>query len=811
MAKTSLRLTGDQVRHKCSVDHFTFKTTADIEFVQTIIGQPRGVKAIEFGIDVEARGFNIYILGPTGTGRTTAVRHFLEGWARQGEIPNDWVYVYNFEVAHQPRAIELPPGQGSIFREKMAALVGYLKKDIPSALEAEEFVQGMETLTEGFNRQREEVFERFSGEAQHEKFAIVRTPGGLMLIPIGPDGQPMSQEQIQQLEAEVRAALEEKHGALQEKLSDSLHTMRDLDREFREDQDRLKRVAAAFVVDQYIGDLKEEYADHEEVLVYLTTVREDVLKNLDDFAADEEEEGAEGTPAAIMRMPDVPTDDPFKRYAVNLIIDHSKTQGAPVIVEESPSYSRLVGRIEGEVRMGALHTDFTMIKPGALHRANGGYLVLRVTDLLSNPGAWEGLKRALNSNEIRIEESMIRQGLGILTPQTVEPEPIPLNLKVIMLGSPTLYYLLYQYEEDFPELFKIKADFASTMPRNHETEMEYATFIAARCHENGLPHFTPTAVGEMIEYGSRMADDQRKLSTVFGHISDLVHEAAYWARKAGSKTVKPAHVIQAIEERRYRNNLYEELVQERITERTIFIDTEGAIVGQINGLSVVGLGDYAFGQPSRITARVYMGKDSVVDIEREVEMSGPIHDKGVLILQGYLGGQYAFDHPLSLSASITFEQNYGGVEGDSASSTELYALLSALSGYPIKQSLAVTGSVNQRGEVQPIGGANEKIEGFFDVCNARGLTGEQGVLIPKTNVSHLMLRPAVADAIRKRKFHVYAVETIDQGIELLTDVPAGRRRTDGTFPEGTIHHAVQARLREIAEGVRDFDNPPGAG
>jgi predicted ATP-dependent protease len=802
MTEHPLRLTAEQVRHTCSIEHFPFKTTQEIEFVQTIIGQPRGVRAIEFGIDIETPGFNIYILGPTGTGRTTAIRHFLESNARQGNVPPDWVYVYNFEVEHQPRAIELPPGMGSTFCDDMNRLLEVLYDEIPQTLEAEEFTQAMETLEEGANARRDEMFQAFSAEAREQGFTVIRTPSGLLLPPIDEDGQPMPPEKIQELDPDVRAELEKKHEALQGRLADSLREVRDLEREHREDQNRLKRVAAAFVIDQHIGDMKERYAGHEEVNLYLTQVREDVLEHLEEFSAGDEDENAQAPP----QMPGQPgpgsRHDLSRRYAVNLIVDHSKTEGAPVVVEDLPSYASLVGRIEGEVRLGALHTDFTMIKPGSLHRANGGYLVLRVASLLTQPGAWEGLKRALNNNEIRIEESMIRAGLGILTPQTVDPEPIPLKLKVILLGSPTLYYMLYDLEEDFSELFKVKADFASWMERSHETELEYATFIAARCHEDNLPHFTAAAVGQMIEYGSRLAGHQDKLSTLFGHISDVIHEVAYWAAKEGSDVIEVAHVIRALEERRYRSNLFEEKSLERIQEGTIFIDTSGAVIGQVNGLSVVGLGDYTFGQPNRITARVYVGKEGLVNIEREVKISGPIHDKGVLILQGYLGGQYALERPLTLTASLTFEQSYGGVEGDSAASTELYALLSALSGTPVKQSLAVTGSVNQRGQTQPIGGVSEKIEGFFDVCQARGLTGDQGVLIPATNVPNLMLRPEVVQAIQEGTFHVYAVETVDEGIELLTGLPAGERQPDGTYPAGTIHHAVQQRLQELAEGVK---------
>jgi predicted ATP-dependent protease len=795
--KSALALSADQVRRVCSVDHFEFETTADVDPLVTIIGQPRGIRAIEFGIDIKIPGFNVFALGPTGTGRKTAIRSFLERRAQGGPAPQDWAYVHNFEVEHQPRAIEFEAGRGSLFCTDLDELVTSLKVDIPAILEGPEFGDAMDTLNGEFNARREQIFQTVSEEAQKHNFGIAQTPAGLAIMLLDANKQVMPPEKIQQLDEATRQQLEEQHRLLQERLADAMREVRTLERSHRDAQTQLRREVVANVVDHYVSEMKGHYEDHDEVLLYLDQVREDVLDNIALFAPEPEVE----VEAALQQARR--DNARFRRYSANLIVDHSRTKGAPVIVEDLPSYANLVGRVEGEVRMGALLTDFSMIKPGTLHRANGGYLVLRVADLLPQPGAWEGLKRALTNREIRIQESLIHSGVGILTPQTIDPEPIPLDLKVILLGSPTQYYLLYQVEEDFAELFKAKADFAATMPRDDETESEYAAFVAARCAEHDLPHFHRDAVGRLVEFGSRLAGHQDKLSTLFGQITDLIHEAVYWAQEDGQDVVDSQHVEKAIEERRYRSNLYEERSLETIQEGTVFIDTAGEVVGQVNGLSVVSLGDYAFGQPSRITARVYQGQDGVINVEREAELSGPIYDKGVLILHGYLGGQYALDHPLTLSASLTFEQNYGGVEGDSASSTELYALLSALSGYPIRQSLAVTGSVNQRGQVQPIGGVSEKVEGFFQVCQARGLTGDQGVLIPRSNVPNLMLRGEVVEAIRAGQFHVYAIETVDQGIELLTGVPAGEQGPDGRFPEGTIHHAVQARLEALYRRARE--------
>lgn len=800
MTKHPLELTPKQLRCVCSLEHFEFETTAEIEGLRSIIGQPRGIRAIEFGIGIDSPGFNIYALGPSGTGRTTAITKFLEKYAQDGNIPCDWVYVHNFEVSHQPRAIDLPSGMGRDLCEHMDNLIEVLRREIPEALEAEAYTTAADRLNQEYGQKRNTIFQQTQIEARENGFTIVRTPGGLVLAPLGDNGQAMPPEQLEQLDKETREELEKRSQVLEEMLADALRTVRTIDRELRDARNTLEQEAAAFVVDQHIADLKETFADHDEVLLYLGQVRDDVLHHLDNFKPQEEGGGDRPT-----RSP-VTNSERFRRYSVNLIVDHGKTEGAPVILEDFPTYANLVGRVEGEVRMGALSTDFTMIKPGALHRANGGYLVLRVRDMLTQPGAWDGLKRALLSEEIRIEESMLRTGMGVLTPQTIDPEPIPLKLKVILLGSPLLYYLLYSDEDNFSDLFKVKADFASTMERTRENEADYAAFIAARCEEAGLPHFNREAVGQIVEYGSRRAGDQTKLTTLFGHLSDVIHESCYWARLDGKEIVEAAHVAQAIEERRYRSNLYEERTLESIEKGTIFIDTAGEVVGQLNGLSVVGLGDYAFGQPNRITARVFMGKEGVVNIEREVELSGPIHDKGVLTLQGYLGGKYALDHQLTLSASITFEQSYSGIEGDSASSAELYALLSALSGHPIKQSLAVTGSVNQRGQVQPIGGASEKIEGFFQVCQQRGLTDDQGVLIPASNVHNLMLHRDVVDAVQEGKFHIYAIETIDQGIELLTGVPAGEQQADGSYLDGTVHQAVAQRLQKLAESIEDKES-----
>ena len=799
-----LALQPEQLARHCPADHFDFQTTAELPSIREIIGQPRGVRAIEFGIDMAGRGYNIYVMGPRGTGRLTAIERFIEARASQAPVPDDWLYVHNFSAPHKPIALRLPPGMGRRFADDMRALIQRLRAEVPRALEAQAFVDAAQDIQRGLQDQRNAIFQQMQAFATEQGFAIQQTPAGLALVPLR-EGQPLSQEAYMALPEAERRAIEERRRHLEDQFEDSLRQAAALEEGAREALLKLRRETVAAILDTQLQPLREAYADHEAALAHLDRVRQDILDNVERFTRQEGGESGADAPAGDASG-QAGVADGTRRYEANLLVDHSASQGAPVVVVTLPTYQNLIGRIEYQVQYGALTTDFTLIKPGALHQANGGFLVVRATDILRQPFAWEALKRALSAGEVCIDEPESR-GTGVIATQMLEPDPIPLQVKVIMLGSPLLYYLLFAEEEDFPELFKVKSDFADTMERNRESEAQYAAFVATRCHEDGLPHFDAAALGRVVDFGSWLAEDQTRLSLRFGEITDLIHEAAYYARREGRDVTTADDVARAIAERRYRSNLYEELSHRHILEGDVIIDTEGSAVGQINGLTVISLGDYTFGQPTRITARVYVGETGVVQIEREVRLSGPIHDKGLLILRGYLGSTYAQHFPLTLSASLTFEQHYGGVEGDSASSTELYALLSALSGYPIRQDLAVTGSVDQRGVIQPIGGATHKVEGFFRICQQRGLTGRQGVLIPQANVHNLMLSEEVIEAVRQGQFHIYAVETVDQGIELLTGVPAGQRQPDGSYPEGTLHHAVQQRLRALAEGLRDFAAP----
>lgn len=782
-----------KLRNTCDTAIFNFETTAVLEPRERIIGQPRGIRAIAFGMAIQSNGYNIFVLGNSGTGRTTAIQQFLKENAEQQQIPSDWIYVHNFAVPHQPRAIALPPGEGCRFQARMAKLISDLRQDLPQAFNTEPYQNSVEAVQKQLAHKQNELWQGMSQKTASKGFALVRTTSGFGLVPMV-NGRQLSSEELQQylqqLPAEERAQLDQAHQELMAQIEDVAHQLHQIEMDGREEVKKIEQEVAASAVQHHFDSLKAQYQQDEEMILYLNEVHQDVLAQINDFVpqANSEQTG----------------EIDLRRYEVNLIVNNKETEGTPVIRESNPTFYNLFGRTEYEMQSGHVFTHFTNIRGGSLHRANGGYLILHGNDLLRNAGAWDALKHALKEEKIYLQPPQAAAEPGIVMAKTLDPEPIPLHVKIILVGSLQLYYGLYSMDEDFAALFKVRADFDTVMPRTVETITEYANFIASRCHEEGLLHFDPTAVAKIVEYGSRLADHQQKLSTRFGEIADLVRESSYWALANGRSATTAADVLQALQERAYRANYAEEQIFEEMIDGVIFIATEGSVVGQVNGLSVIDLGDYSFGQPGRITARAYMGDDGITHIERETEMSGPIHEKGVLTLQGYLGGTYAQNQPLSMSASITFEQNYSGIEGDSAASTELYALLSSLSNLPIKQEIAVTGSVNQHGEVQPIGGVNEKIEGFFRLCKARGLTGTQGVLIPASNQDHLMLHEDVVTAVAEGKFHIWPVTTIDEGLTLLMGIPAGKRNADGSYPEGTIHHAVQTRLRALAEELSNF-------
>jgi predicted ATP-dependent protease len=693
-------LSPDRLRRSYDATNLKLKTTADLDSGMKIIGQPRGVQAIEFGINMDSPGYNIYVLGESGTGRTTAIKQFVESRAGSDPIPPDWVYVNNFVEPHKPIAIKLPHGQGFRLSDSLQQLVKELRTEIARAFDNQAFRDAALEIRHVLEGKREELFVALQNTAGEMGAVLLTTPEGFRIVP-AKDGQPLQAQDIAALSEAEQEAWKETNHKLQHELNEAVHQARKKELEAQNEQEDLKRRVASSVVDVAMKELKEQFSEFDRVVAYLEHLHKDIVDNVDLFRTDAEENGDDEDGQEF------PAAEEFRRYKVNLLVDHKNTERAPVIVEFNPTVSRLLGRVEHEARFGgAVVTDFTLVRGGTLHAANGGYLVLRARDLFAEPGAWDALKRALVGNAVRPDDPATRQGAAA---RSLDPEAIPLDVKVVIIGPPAVYYQLHALDEDFRIIFKVMSDFDETVPRTPEHEMEYAQFIATRSHEEELLHLERQAVGRVIEYGSRLAGRQNKLSTRFGNIADLVREANYWAKTADHDLVTVDDVERAIDHREYLRNRIETRMRENLMEGKQLVTTEGEIAGQINGLAVSQIGEHAFGHPSRVTTRTYVGKQGVVQIDREVEIAGPIHNKGLMTLIGYLGGQYATDQPLSLSAQITFEQNYGGIDGDSASSTELYALLSSLSGIPIKQSIAVTGSVNQRGEIQAIGGVTQKV------------------------------------------------------------------------------------------------------
>jgi len=785
-----------KLRKECDPKLMRCATTEELSPLEEIIGQERAVKALRFGLGIEQLGFNIYVAGYPGTGRTTAVKDFLEEIAKKKQVPSDWCYVNNFKNSYEPKAIRLPPGKVKDFQTDLSNLINEAQRALPKAFESEEYATKRESIIKAIGEERNELFSQLSKRAQEEGFVIQTGPTGLLVIPVV-KGKPLNEREFNALSPLIRDEILKRREKLDADLSSVIRQFRALEGKAKDEIENLNREVALYAIGHLFADLKEKYKEFHDVTTYLDEVQNDILENLAQFLKPEAAK-APPVPFPIPWMKELP----LKKYEVNVIVDNSDLKGAPVVVELNPTYQNIFGRIEKEAQFGVLTTDFTMIRPGSLHKANGGYLVLPVEELLQNIFSWDGLKRALKNKQVAVEEAGER--LGFITTKGLRPEPIPLSIKVVLIGNPLLYQMLYSMDKDFKELFKVKADFDTTMDRTQENMQKYAAFICTFCGKENLRHLEASAVAKTIEYASRLAEDQEKLSTRFADIADIVREANFYALQENSEYVTADHVKKAIEEKIYRSNLIQKKIQEMMERNILLIDTDGEIVGQVNGLTVMSLGDFSFGAPSRVTASIGLGREGIIDIQREAKLAGPIHTKGVLILSGYLAEKYAQDKPLSLSARLVFEQSYGMVEGDSASSTELYGILSALSGIPIKQNIAVTGSVNQKGEVQAIGGVNEKIEGFFEVCKTKGLTGIQGVLIPESNVENLMLKEEVVDAVKAGKFHIYPVKTIDEGIEILAGVKAGARRPDGTFEEGTVNYRVDKRLKEMAEKIKEF-------
>jgi lon-related putative ATP-dependent protease len=800
-------LPATKLRWHCDPKIFDFECTEDLAPLKEFIGQDRAIGAIDFGLSMNHDGYNIYVAGLTGTGKTSAVKTHIDKLLKEKQSseqlkpPQDWCYLYNFADSDRPKIINLPQGKGKVFRTQIAGLLQKLKEELAKAFSSEEYKTERKAIIEAAQEERQKLSAAMREEARHQGFAIQVTPSGQAIIPLV-NGKPVSEEDYMALEEAAKKEMDAKRNDLLKKLQAAYEKVRDLERKTEDKLRDTDKSVAGFTIARLFDSLIQEYKDSENVRQFLLDLQSHTLDNLELFK--EKEAQAEPT-LDITASYLMQGRDPFLPFQVNALVDNSETKGPPVIAESNPTYINLFGRIERRFLFGGYLSDHSMLKPGAFHLANGGYLLLNATDVLNSAGVWQALKRTIKTKEVRIEDPL--EGLGLIAPQGLRPQPMPVDVKVLLIGDGMVYQLLTLYDEDFWEIFKVKADFDSQIARTKENMFHFAAFIAGCCEKCEIHHFDKTGVAKVVEYASRIVGDQEKLSSRFAIIRELVQEAEYWSRKDKATLVSAQHVEKAVEERFFRHNLPYERIKEMIERGIIMIDVKNAFVGQVNGLSVYSLGDVAFGKPSRITCKTFLGRGGVINIERESQLSGKIHDKGVLILSGYLGWKYAQDNPLALSASLCFEQSYDGVEGDSASSTELYALISSLADVPIKQNIAVTGSVNQKGEIQAIGGVNQKIEGFFHICKTKGLNGDQGVMIPRQNVTNLMLRQEIIDAVKEGKFHIYAVSTIDEGLEVLTDVPAGKKRKDGTYLKDSINYKVDKQLKEMANKLRRFSEP----
>jgi lon-related putative ATP-dependent protease len=780
----------------CDVRQFPFANTDELEPVSAVSSQTRAMDALRFGLDIRQNGFNVFALGVPGVGKFTTAEALLQQVACQQPVPSDWCYVHNFERPNQPVAVRLPAGRGAGFRKHMQDLIEELGSVIPAAFENEDTHARLAEIEEEFRERRNEALEALRQEGMQRSIALVETPAGFTFAPMGEARQILDPTQFQHLPEAERQRIQSVVSELQEKLQKLLRQFQGWHKEAREKLRALHREITRFAVGHLIDSLRDAYADIEAIRAHLDAVEDDIVLHVNDFLPAADAQGAAGL--GMLAAPG----SALRRYQVNLVVDNTEQCGAPVVLESLPSHANLVGCVEHQAQLGTLVTDFTLIKSGALHRANGGYLLLDAQKVLLQPFAWESLKRALQSGHIRIESP--ERSMGLVSTTSLEPEPIPLQVKVVLVGERYLYYQLHELDTDFSNLFKVAADFDDSVHRTPESQLEYARQIAALARHEGLKALDRHAVGRVIERASRLCEDADKLSVHRRNLVDLLKEADYWAGKAKRKRISAKDVQHALDQQRYRLSRVQMRLQEEIRRGTVMIDTQGESVGQINGLSVLDHGDLMFGQPGRITVTTRVGDGEVLDIEREIELGGPIHSKGMLILSNFLMSRYARQHPFSLAASVVFEQSYGSIDGDSASLAELCALLSSLADASIKQCLAITGSINQRGQVQAIGGVNEKIEGFFDVCQLNGAHADQGVIIPQSNVKHLMLRHDVVQAVKRRQFRVYAVATVDEAIQLLTGIPAGSRLEQGSFQKNSINARVEARLIELSELRREF-------
>lgn len=809
------KLDTNSLRKACDTSQFDFESTKDISDLITILGQERLASALEFGTKIDQKGYNIFALGPNETDKQNHIREYLENESKNHKVPDDLCYVNNFDDKYKPEAMFLPSGRGYDLKKKMNKLIEDLTPTLTAAFESEEYENRRQAVQDKVQDQQEKSFEDLQKKAKEKGLALLRTPAGFSFAPIKEEGEQdlMTEDDVRSLSKEQREDLEQKTKELQSELQEVIRRMPATKREMRKQKKELDKEIATYAIKDLFEEIRSEFSDLDQVQEFLDDVENDIVENVQNIMGNQG--GQQANPLAQMMgggqqqqmggSSNASGNPVLDRYRVNVMVDHSETEGAPVIYEDNPSYKNLIGRVEYKSRMGALTTNFNLIKPGALHKANGGYLILDARQVLLEPFAWEGLKRVLKSEKLKIES--LGESYSMISTVSLEPDPVDVDVKVVLMGQRLLYYLLCEYDPDFQKLFKVEADFEDEIDRSDENQISYSKLIAGLAKQKNLRHFDRNAVARVIEQSSRMVSDNEKLSTKTDEIQDLLMEADYWASENGHELVQYKDVEKAVEQKIYRSARIRDKIQEIIDRDTIFIDTEGEAVGQVNGLSVSRIGNLTFGRPNRITARVQIGKGEIINIEREVDMSGPIHSKGVLILKGFLGERYAKNSPLSMSASLVFEQSYSHIDGDSASAAELFALLSAIGNIPLKQSYSVTGSINQHGKIQPIGGVNEKIEGFFDICQKRGLTGEQGVLIPKANEKNLMLRSDILKAVENEQFHIYSIEHIDEGLKFLTGMEIGDEQEDGTYPENTVNHKVTTSLRQLADKRKAFSTP----
>lgn len=790
---TRFEIHPERLSLKCDADSLDFETTDEVTPLEGMIGQERALSALQLALGMAEPGFNLFVSGPSGTGKSTVLAAHIKQAAKQQPIPHDWGYVYNFQDHSQPQPISLPCGSMRVLATDMDELVDTVRRDVPTVFESDDYTERVEAVMQGLQSKRQELTEALEKAAADIGFTVRFTPAGITTLPIK-NGQPLSEQVYATLPASERESIQERAAQLQLIINRTMVDIRRLGKMAQEETRRVDREIVLFTLTPIINELQEKYSDYPEVTSYLDQVETDMMNNLDMFKPRDPAPGRINLPTE--------DEDMFLRYRVNNLVDNTACDTAPVVFEQNPTYYNLFGRIDYRARMGMLTTEHTMIKGGAIHDANGGFLVLQAHELLTNPFSWQTLKRTLRTGELRIENMGAQY--SPLPTSTLRPKPVPINTKIVMIGTPEILHLLQMLDADFSRYFKVVAFFDTVMERTSKNLAKYAAFVAARCRDKNLMSFHKTAFARVVDYSSRLAAHQEKLTTRFTEVVDILIEANHWAHSAQSSLVMGEHVDKTIEQRKYRASLTEDRYRELIQDDTIHILTDGKEIGQVNGLAVLSFGKASFGRPSRITARVSLGRGQLVNVERETKLSGRIHDKGFMVLTGYLRGKYGYDKPLSLNASIGFEQNYSEVDGDSASSTELYALLSAISRIPIAQGIAVTGSVDQNGNVQAIGGATQKIEGFFEVCKAKGLTNHQGVIIPRDNLKHLMLNDEVVEAVSSGRFHIYGISTIDEGIEVLTGITAGEPEKDGAYPEGTVHCLVEQRLWKMAQAARKF-------